>query len=166
MTSWRSRALAVAVAMVVWPWVAWSAEGDPGGTVDIDCDPEVYEAMAESARVGVEQDLVVIRHPEQGIRDPQSILDFSCLEGMFDFHRFNILFDPQRGIRDLLGLVQRRVCSVARDAYWQYVGRPMDRAVYTAELPRLPGLSMRRYRTNLLREDGGRFRRLLGGAPE
>ena len=41
---------------------------------------------------------------------------------------------------DLLGLVQRRICSAAREAYRGYVGRPLDAALYTARTPRLPGL--------------------------
>ena len=162
MTSARTQALVAALAVALWSWPVSGADGDGGEAVEEGCDPAVYEALAESARMGVEQDLVVIRHPEQGIVNPQSIFDFSCLEDMFDYQRFNIFFDPQRGVTELLGLVQKQVCAVARDAYWRYVGRAMDSDVYTAEWPRLPGLVVTRERGKLLRDDGGRFRRLMG----
>ena len=105
-----------------------------------DCAPEVERALIEGARIGVERDVAVLRHPDQGIRDPDSILDFSCLDDLFDFRRFDILFDPGRGMADLLGLVQRRICAAAREAYRGYVGRPLDSALYTAPTLRLPGL--------------------------
>ena len=105
-----------------------------------DCAPEVERALIEGARMGVERDIAVLRHPDQGIRDPDSILDFSCLDDLFDFRRFDILFDPGRSMSDLLGLVQRRICAAARDAYRGYLGRPLDSALYTARTPRLPGL--------------------------
>ena len=84
--------------------------------------------------------MAVLRHPDQGIRDPDSILDFSCLDDLFDFRRFDILFDPGRGMADLLGLVQRRICAAAREAYRGYVGRHLDASLYTAHSLRLPGL--------------------------
>ena len=86
------------------------------------------------------QDLALdTRTLEQAV-DPDSILDFSCLDDLFDFRSFDILFDPGRSMADLLGLVQRRICSAARKAYRGYVGRPLDAAPYTARTPRLPGL--------------------------
>ena len=105
-----------------------------------DCAPEIELALIEGARIGVERDVAVLRHPDQGIRDPDSILDFSCLDDLFDFRRFDMLFDPGRNMSDLLGLVQRRICAAAREAYRGYVGRPLDSALYTAHTPRLPGL--------------------------
>ena len=51
-----------------------------------------------------------------------------------------MLFDPGRSMSDLLGLVQRRICAAARDAYRGYLGRPLDSALYTARMARLPGL--------------------------
>ena len=105
-----------------------------------DCAPEVEQALIEGARIGVERDVAVLRHPDQGIRDPDSILDFSCLDDLFDFRRFDMLFDPGGSMSDLLGLVQRRICAAAREAYRGYLGRPLDAALYTARVPRLPGL--------------------------
>ena len=117
---------------------AEAAGGDAAGAAD--CAPEVERALIEGARIGVERDVAVLRHPDQGIRDPDSILDFSCLDDLFDFRRFDMLFDPGRSMSDLLGLVQRRICAAARDAYRGYLGRPLDSALYTARTPRLPGL--------------------------
>ena len=140
---------------------------------DAACDPGVRQALAESARAGVERDVAIVRHPEQGIRDPDSILEFSCIEDLFDYRSFDILFDPGR--KDLLGLLQRRVCAVAREAYRRYVGRHPDAAVYTARAARLPGLGaapMRRTEPNRAGNaagdtagDAARFRNVVGGGP-
>ena len=133
----RAALLAAALALALWSAPAMAEEGAASDAV---CAPEVERALAEGARIGVERDVAVLRHPDQGIRDPDSILDFSCLDDLFDFRRFDILFDPGRGMADLLGLVQRRICAAAREAYRGYVGRHLDTALYTARTPRLPGL--------------------------
>ena len=57
------------------------AQAPPPAALEAGCDPGIREALAASAARGVEQDLAVIRNPDQGIRDPDSILDFSCLGG-------------------------------------------------------------------------------------
>ena len=151
-------AAALALALLAPPAAA-------AGGGDAACDPGVRQALAESARAGVERDVAIVRHPEQGIRDPDSILEFSCIEDLFDYRSFDILFDPGR--KDLLGLLQRRVCAVAREAYRRYVGRHLDAAVYTARAARLPGLAA-------VPEPGGvpprtgdaaRFRNVVGGGP-
>ena len=133
----RAALLAAALALALWSAPAMAEEG---AASDAACAPEVEQALAEGARIGVERDVAVLRHPNQGIRDPDSILDFSCLDDLFDFRRFDILFDPGRGMADLLGLVQRRICAAAREAYRGYVGRHLDAALYTARTLRLPGL--------------------------
>ena len=124
-----------------------------------DCAPEVEQALIEGARIGVERDVAVLRHPDQGIRDPDSILDFSCLDDLFDFRRFDMLFDPGGSMSDLLGLVQRRICAAAREAYRGYLGRPLDAALYTARVPRLPGLEpVRTTEWSVRTRSGGRDR--------
>ena len=141
----------------------------PAAAADPACDPGVRQALAESARAGVERDVAIVRHPEQGIRDPDSILDFSCIEDLFDYRSFDILFDPGRDMDDLLGLLQRRVCAVARQAYRRYVGRHLDAAVYTAQATRLPGLGAAPThrteppRTGNTAGDVARFRNVVGG---
>ena len=135
----RRRALPFAVmamAAVIGTTPAAGAAGVDGAG----CDPAVREALVASAARGVEEDLLIIRHPDQGIRDPDSILDFSCLEDLFNYRAFNVLFDPGRALEEILGLAQRRVCEIARNAYRGYVGRTLDATVYTSRLPRLPGL--------------------------
>lgn len=117
-----------------------------------DCDPEVERALVAHAARGAEDDLVVVRHPERGIRDPDSIFDLSCVESLFDYGFANIMFDPG----DLLGLLRRRICDAARDAYRGYVGRDLDAALFARDLPRLPGLDVRTRRGNAL--DGARNR--------
>lgn len=139
------------------------------GGGDAACDPGVRQALAESARAGVERDVAIVRHPGQGIRDPDSILEFSCIEDLFDYRSFDILFDPGRNMGDLLGLLQRRVCAVAREAYRRYAGRHLDAAVYTARADRLPGLGAVPVRRAEPSRAGGvtggaaRFRTVVGG---
>ena len=146
----------------LWPAPAAAAGEDGAGA---DCPPEVEQALADSARAGVERDVAILRHPDQGIRDPDSILDFSCLDDLFDFRRFDILFDPGRGMADLLGLVQRRICAAAREAYRGYVGRPLDAALYTVRTPRLPGLGAIRTTERPYRAGSAdRFRDIVGGS--
>ncbi len=113
-----------------------------------DCDPEVERALVANAERGAMDDLVIVRHPEHGVRDPESILDFSCIERMFDYRTANILFDPG----DIFALLRREICSVARDAYGRYVGRSLDLSVFARDLPRLPGLRVLTRGGNLLDE--------------
>ena len=148
------------------------AQAPPPAALEAGCDPGIREALAASAARGVEQDLAVIRNPDQGIRDPDSILDFSCLEDLFNYRAFNVLFDPGRALEEILGLAQRRVCEIARNTYRDYVGRTLDASVYTSRLPRLPGLhrlpglDTDARNGNILRDSGvnaERFRGILGG---
>ena len=159
----RSTLLAAAVVLALWPATAMAAGAGSEAESGADCAPEVRQALAEGARAGVERDVAILRHPDQGIRNPDSILDFSCLEDLFDYGSFDILFDPGRGMADLLGLVQRRICSAAREAYRGYVGRPLDAALYTARTPRLPGLDPVRDIGDAVRTGSAeRFRDIVG----
>ena len=148
------------------------AQAPPPAALEAGCDPGIREALAASAARGVEQDLAVIRNPDQGIRDPDSILDFSCLEDLFNYRAFDVLFDPGRALEEILGLAQRRVCEIARNTYRGYVGRTLDASVYTSRLPRLPGLhrlpglDTDARNGNILQDSGvnaERFRGILGG---
>ena len=148
------------------------AQAPPPAALEAGCDPGIREALAASAARGVEQDLAVIRNPDQGIRDPDSILDFSCLEDLFNYRAFDVLFDPGRALEEILGLAQRRVCEIARNTYRGYVGRTLDASVYTSRLPRLPGLhrlpglDTDARNGNILQDSGvnaERFRSILGG---
>ena len=141
-----------------------------GGTEAADeaCDPRVRQALADSAQAGVEAELAIIRDPDQGIRNPDSLFDFSCITNLFDYGSFDILFDPAGALDDILDLARRRICQTARDAYRRYLGRALDPAVYTAPLPRLPGLDVDRSRRNVFddtgADDAARFRDAIGGA--
>ena len=133
------------------------------------CDPAVAEALARSAEAGVEADLAIIRHPGQGIRNPDSIFDFSCIRDLFDYRAFDVLFDPAGALDDILDLARRRLCAVARDAYRRYLGRALDASVYTVPARRLPGLELDWQRRNLLEgirgngADAELFRGAVGG---
>ena len=151
-------------------FVAPAPAADPGGPAAADprCDPQVQAALAESAEQGVEDDIAIIRHPDQGIRDPDSILDFSCITDLFDYRAFDILFDPAGALDDILDLARRRICAAARDAYRNYLGRALDPAVYTVPARRLPGLDIDRRRRNLADDIAGsadreRFRDIVKG---
>ena len=140
---------------------------------DPSCDPAVAEALAGSAEAGVEADLAVIRHEEQGIRNPDSILDFSCITDLFDYRSFDIHFDPAGALEHILDLARRRICAAARDAYRRYVGRALDPSVYVSEytrpLDRLPGLDIDWPRRNVFDDIGAGdagsdlFRGVVGG---
>ena len=146
--------VAPALAAVLWT-VAASAQAPgagPGGQAGADprCDPQVREALAASAERGVEDDLAIIRHPDQGIRDPDSILDFSCITDLFDYRAFDVFFDPAGALEDILDLARRRICAAARDAYRSYLGRTLDSTIYTVPARRLPGLDVDWRRRNVL----------------
>lgn len=127
-----------------------------------DCDPDVERALVENAKRGAEDDLVVVRHPEAGIRNPDSIFDFSCVTDMFNYRHSQILFDPGRAVSDILGLLRRQICAAAREAYRDYLGGGLDASLLGLGRPRLPGLSLDRERGNLLR-DAERERARQGG---
>ena len=145
-----------------------TAGSDPAGRASA-CDPEVQRALARSAEAGVEADLAIIRHPGQGIRNPDSIFDFSCIWDLFDYRAFDLLFDPAGALEDILDLARRRLCAAARDAYRSYLGRALDASVYTVPARRLPGLDVDWRRRNVLDDirpdDAGveRFRGVVEG---
>ncbi len=129
------------------------AAGDPPARHA--CEPAVASALDEAARAGVAAELVTIRHPTRGIRQPQSLFDFSCIERLFDYRAFNIHFSPERALDQLLGIVNRKICRAARQAYAEAIGRPLDAAIYTDDLPRgLPGVDLRHPGGNILDDIG------------
>ena len=176
----RAGLLAAAVPLALMLWAvpaeveaqgsAPAAAGDPAEQASAGypsgCDPAVAEALARSAEAGVEADLAIIRHPDQGIRNPDSIFDFSCIRDLFDYRAFDVLFDPAGALDDILDLARRRLCAVARDAYRRYLGRALDASVYTVPARRLPGLdpdwrtlvpeTRVPERRNVIDDDGGR----------
>ena len=158
MTSRRALAAVPALALLLWavPMAAETPAQAPsgGGTMEDACDPAVADALARSAEAGVEADLAIIRHPDQGIRNPDSIFDFSCIRDLFDYRAFDVLFDPAGALDDILDLARRRLCAVARDAYRRYLGRALDASVYTVPARRLPGLGPGWGRRNVI-EDAG-----------
>ncbi|MDD9990733.1 MAG: hypothetical protein OXP75_02945 [Rhodospirillales bacterium] len=161
----RVALLAAVVPLVLLLWTAAAgaeaqpsvrAASPPAAVSDAACDPAVAEALARSAEAGVEADLAIIRHPDQGIRNPDSIFDFSCIWDLFDYSAFDVLFDPAGALDDILDLARRRLCAAARDAYRRYLGRALDASVYTVPARRLPGLGLGRERRNLLDGAGAR----------
>ena len=167
------RFVAPALAAVLWAAAASAqapaADAGGPGAADPRCDPQVQAALAESAEQGVEDDIAIVRHPDQGIRDPDSILDFSCITDLFDYRAFDILFDPVGALDDILDLARRRICAAARDAYRNYLGRVLDPAVYTVPARRLPGLDIDWRRRNVFDDvgvgsaDRERFRDIVEG---
>ena len=143
--------IAVAAALIALPAAASQ-----------DCDPEVERALVENAERGAMDDLVIVRHPEHGVRDPESILEFSCIERMFDYRSANILFDPG----DIFDLLRREICSRVLDSYGRYVGRALDLSVFARDLPRLPGLRVLTRSGNVLDDARREERRRERTVPE
>lgn len=137
-------ALAVAAALAC-PAAGQEPAFDPA------CPPEVASALETAATSAAEGEVAVIRDPSDGIRDPLSILDFSCVDRLFNYGIYNIFFDPGRAMEDILGLVNRTVCNLARDAYRNAIGRQRTPS-FIRDIRRLPGTSVRRQRWNLLDE--------------
>ena len=114
------------------------------------CAPEVHEALVTRAEVGVARQVSIVRHPDQGIRDPDSIFALSCIDDLFNYRHFNVHFDPGAALEEILDLVKDRICAVSREAYGRYVGRRLDSRVYASRVPRLPGLDVSYEGGNLL----------------
>lgn len=150
------------------PAAAQDAPGaPPSGPAD--CDPRVAEALVDAAEAGVQSDFQVIRHSDQGIRKPDSILDLSCVWDMFDYRGFNILHDPGAALGRILNLARRRICSEARDVYARHVGRSLDARVFSGPVRDIPGARTTTIRGNALQDAGierERFRRLFGGTAQ
>ena len=175
MRTFRTVLLAALVPLALLLWASPSAAETPaqapsgGGAMEDACDPAVAEALAKSAEAGVEADLAIIRHPDQGIRNPDSIFDFSCIRDLFDYRAFDVLFDPAGALDDILDLARRRICAAARDAYRRYLGRALDASIYTVPARRLPGLDLDWRRRNVLDDlgagsaDAELFRDAVGG---
>ena len=136
-----------------------------GGSPAAGCDPEVEAALLNAASSGVEKDLTVIRHQDEGIGDPDSIFDMDC--DFFRFPEFDALVSlPTLG--DLIDALKRRACSLARNAWNENVGRKFDRRIYDidGDIDRLPGLG-----STVTAVDGSTgsrqgaevFRRAIGG---
>ncbi len=107
------------------------------------CSPVVFEALEQAGQRGVTEAAAIIRNPVSGIRQPDSIFDFSCIEDLFQFPDINILFDPNRIINGILRAVQDKVCEVAELKYAEHIGRPLDDLIFSRDIPRLPGLDVR-----------------------
>lgn len=153
------RAFLLVLALLATPAAAQSPPADPA------CDPAVASALEAEAAAGVEAEFLVIRDPERGIREPLSILDFSCISDMFSYRAYDIFFDPGRAMDEIMGLVNRRICSIARDAYRDAIGRPST-PDFIRDIRRLPGAQVRTQRWNLIEDvtgDGDLNRLIIEG---
>ena len=159
-------ALAASVLFLAHAASGQTAPGRAPAAYGPECDPKVAEALVDAAEAGVKADLAVIRHSDQGIRKPDSILDLSCVWDMFDYRGFNILHDPGAALDRILNLARKRVCSEAGDVYRRHVGRSLNARVYAGPVHDIPGARTTVVRGNVL-EDAGiereTFRRLFGG---
>ena len=174
MNVWRSgrevvAAVAILLLAISGPAVGQGVRGVATGPEVVDCDPEVAEALVKAAEAGAQADLAVIRHRDQGIRKPDSILDLSCVWDMFDYRGMDILYNPGDALDRILDLARDRICSEAWNAYGRDVGRGLDAGVFAGPVWDVPGARTRSIYGNAL-EDAGiereRFRRLFGGAAQ
>ena len=129
--------------------LALPAAAQEAPPADPACDPGIATALEAEAAAGVEAEFLVIRDPENGIREPLSILDFSCITDMFNYRAYDIFFDPGRAMDQIMGLLNRRLCSIARDAYRDAIGRPWT-PDFIRDIRRLPGVRVPTRRWNLL----------------
>ncbi len=151
----RLTASAGALALLL---AASPAAGQSDGQAD--CDPAIAKALEDSAVRGVERDQVFIRHPDEGIGDPDSIYDLSC--DLLNFPSWDALVR----LPSLPDLFQE-LCDRAKAVWREKVTRPFDRAVYglDRELDVLPGLDVRPRTRRLpgVDPDAGRvFRGIVG----
>ena len=144
------RLAALVLAVAGFPGASGAQEPPPP---DPACPPAVATALEDAAASGAEGEFLVIRDPAGGIRDPMSILDFSCIDRLFNYSLYNIFFDPGRAMRDILGLANRAVCRIAREAYREAIGRPMTPS-FIRDIRQLPGVSVRRTWGNVLDDAG------------
>ena len=155
------RTLTAAAGLFAMLLAASPAAGQSGG--EADCDPAIAKALEDSAVRGVERDQVIIRHPEEGIGDPDSIYDLSC--DLLNFPTWDALVRLP-SLPDLFG----QLCDAAKEVWRDRVTRPFDRAIYglDRELGVLPGLDVdARPRTRRLPgvdpDAGDVFRGIVGG---
>ena len=154
MTGGRALAAALLAALLAVP---------PAALADA-CDPEVAEALARSAADGVDRDLAVIRHPRQGIRQPDSLFDLSCARDLFDFRGADVLFDAGGLLDGVLDIARKRVCDGAREAYARSLGRVPEPGVYLAGAAKPPGVRLRPSQglSAAVGTDGELMRRIYG----
>ncbi len=117
----------------------------PANAIEVgaqDCNPQYYEAMQQAAVRGSHRQVAVIRNNKTGIRQPESLMDFSCLDKLFNMPNINILFDPTSILDGILGAIQKEVCERVTQAYAENIGRPLDKLIYSRKLPKLPGLDV------------------------
>ena len=167
--------LAVApLALLLWAAAATELSArapSGGGAMEDACDPAVAEALARSAEAGVEADLAIIRHPDQGIRNPEFHPRLLLHPGTCSTTAPSTCCSIPRGtLDDILDLARRRLCAAARDAYRRYLGRALDASIYTVPARRLPGLDLDWRRRSVLDDAGAGdaggadlFRGLVGG---
>lgn len=126
----KSLSLTLCLAMVVLLGAPATMASDPA------CDPLVREALAMRAKSGAEADMALIRHPVSGVREPLSIVDFSCGPDLFGYQPFNIFFDPGHAMADIFGLGGALVCEAAARAWEAGLARRLPVDLF---LPRLGG---------------------------
>ncbi|MCY3669469.1 MAG: hypothetical protein OXH14_00100 [Alphaproteobacteria bacterium] len=137
----RAVAVAGAFAMLLAATSAVAQSGR-GAPADDGCDPRVQSALEDSAVAGVERDIRIIRDPEEGIGDPDSLFDLSC--DLFDFPSWDTLVSLPT-LPDLMDIL----CDAAKDVWRREVLRPFDRSIYALDrkLDVLPGLGVKSTRT-------------------
>ena len=116
------RRLALAMALASAPAAALAADGA--------CDPHIREALEIRARSGAEAEIALIRHPASGIREPLSIVDFSCGGDLFGYRPFDIFFDPGHAMADILRLGGAVVCEAAQRAWQAGFNRELPATIF------------------------------------
>lgn len=119
-----SLTLCLAIAAILAMTPNGATAGDPA------CDPLVEEALEMRARSGAEADMALVRHPASGVREPLSIVDFSCGPDLFGYRAFDIFFDPGHAMADIFGLGGALVCEAAARAWEAGLARRLPAGVF------------------------------------
>ena len=115
--------------------IAATLAAPPGGALASDpaCDPLVRDALALRARTGAEADVALIRHPASGVRDPLSIVDFTCGPDLFGYGPFDIFFDPGDAMAKILRIGSASLCDAAARAFEAGLARRLPARIFDLE---------------------------------
>ncbi|MCY4500196.1 MAG: hypothetical protein OXE57_01350 [Alphaproteobacteria bacterium] len=102
----------------------------PAVANDPACDPLVREALDRRALTGAEAAASLIRHPASGVREPLSIVDFSCGPDLFGYGAFDIFFDPGHAMADIFGLGGVSLCEAAARAWEAGLARRLPDGIF------------------------------------
>ncbi len=131
----------VSALLTAFPGAAVTDDGRSGPLAGPDCAPEVAEALNAAAVVGVRRDIATIRSDVTGIRQPQRLADFTCLDRLLDFGQLDVHADIDGLLDRILGTITNRVCNAAAHMHAEMISQPVSSTLYD-QFARLPGATV------------------------